>query len=243
MSIVADEMIIPDWFEELHFAFSRKNDGQMSFKRADIATVTANRLKFLNNYKLDPESIIAAELTHGSQVATVGGTDRGRGATSTNWIESVDGLVTKDTSCLLLTTHADCSPVVIYDSNRVLGQAHAGWRGLAAGIIKELACTVHNVSNSPMSEIKAWIGPTIHSCCYQVSTDVANQFPTECSTRSGDDVRLDLVKFIKLELDSLGLHQSNVTDSSICTSCVPEFASFRRDGDGVVAMACVTGLK
>src|SRR3990172_697082 len=124
-------MRIPEWFGEIRFAFSLKSDGQMSFKRATPSIVAANRRRFLQAQGLSLDAVVAGELVHGSKVKVVTSANKGRGATSSNWIPGVDGLVTNDPELLLLTTHADCAPVVNYDqAHRVLGQAHAGWRSL-----------------------------------------------------------------------------------------------------------------
>ena len=216
----------------------------MSFKRAELNIVLENRRKFLGRHGLDQNSVIAGELTHDSGIAFVTAKERGRGAISTDWIESVDGLVTDETGLLLLTTHADCAPLIMYDPvEKVLGQAHAGWRGLQAGIIERLAETITTKSGNPPSTLKCWLGPTIGACCYPVSSDVAEQFPGECRNMTNGKIRLDLARFVNMELLRIGFDAANVTDCKICTSCDGDFSSFRRDGDAVVAMACVSGLK
>ena len=243
MSTEKAKFIIPKWLKQLNFVFSRKGDGQMSFKRADPITVTACRMKFLRRNGLDLGSVVAGELVHSSAVAVVGMDDRGRGSVKRDWIEGVDGLVTADPHVLLLTTHADCAPIVIYDPvHYILGQAHAGWRGLVAGMVTNLVKAVCGMKGIDPNYLQVWIGPMVHSCCYPVSDEVAEQFPTECRLYDGGLVHLDLVRFIKLELKRLGIHRNNITDADICTSCEPEYSSFRRDGTAFTAMACVTGL-
>ena len=237
-------MYTPDWVNRLHFAFSRRGNGQMSFKRADTETVKNNRESFLNEHGLDIDRIVAPELIHGARVTEVKTEHVGSGSRETNWIVGADGLVTTNNDVLLLTTHADCAPLVIYDpKNQVLGQAHAGWRGLAEGIVENLVRVVHSKNGRHPSNLYAWIGPAIRACCYPVGPDIAARFPQECSILVGNSLRLDLVRFIRFELERLGLDYRNVTDAGVCTSCAPEFSSYRRDGIDTCAMACVTGLK
>ncbi|MDP8238456.1 MAG: laccase domain-containing protein [Candidatus Hatepunaea meridiana] len=107
-------MIIPEWFNDIHFAFSRHNDGQMSFKRAEPDIVVKNRIKFFNGNNLNLDSVVASEIIHNKRIALVSQNDVGRGARERNWIPEIDGLVTSTVGLLLLTTHADCAPIVIY---------------------------------------------------------------------------------------------------------------------------------
>lgn len=236
-------MRTPDWFSDIRFAFSFKGDGQMSLKRAQPSVVAHNRRKFLEARGLQIESVVAGELVHGSKVASVTVADAGRGAFAANWIPGVDGLVTADPDVLLMTTHADCAPVVIYDpQHRVLGQAHAGWRSLRAGLIEQLVRAVRTCNGVKPTVLKAWIGPTVRVCCYPVGPDVALQFPEECQVLIGGARRLDIVRFIMMELARLDFDPAGVVDSGVCTACEPEFSSFRRDGAETAAMALVTGL-
>jgi len=238
------EMILPDWFSGIRFAFSLKEDGQMSFKRAANDAVIANRTRFLAAHQLLLDQVVAGELVHGSSVEIVTAKQVGRGASGPDWIPGVDGLVTAEKNVLLLTTHADCSPLVIYDPvHNVIGQAHAGWRGLRAGIVEQLVTAIRSFNGTGPNQLKAWIGPTVRACCYPVGPEVVAQFPAECQILVWGKQMLDLARFIRMELARLGFEPEAVTDSEICTSCSKEFSSFRRDGSATRAMALVTGLK
>lgn len=237
-------MNLPDWSREIHFAFSRRCDGQMSFKQAEPDLVVANRKRFFSSLNLDLSSVVAGEIAHGSEIALVSEVNKGRGATTRNWIRGVDGFVTKSRGILLLTTHADCIPLVIYNRRvKILGQAHAGWRGLAKGIVENLIEVVRSVGGDNSDDMNVWIGPKIGVCCYSVGNDVAAMFPENCCVIKEDTIHLDLALFVQNELERLGVMRKNITDSGICTSCDSNFSSYRRDGIGVTAMACVTGLK
>jgi YfiH family protein len=237
-------MILPNWFDDINFAFSTKADGQMSLKRADPSIVVPNRRRFLEQRGLSLSAVVAGELIHGGNVSMVGSQHSGKGACDRDWIPGVDGLVTSEKDLLLMTTHADCSPLVIYDPyHGVIGQAHAGWRSLRGGIVERLVTEVSKQAGSKPQQLYGWIGPTIRACCYPVGMDVSLQFPTECSSLIGGEVRLDLTRFIHLELARLGFDPARVTDSHVCTSCDARFSSNRRDGEQTVAMALVTGLR
>lgn len=82
-------------------------------------------------------------------------------------ISTVPGVV-----CAIQT--ADCLPVLFCDSGgRVVGAAHAGWRGLAGGVLEN---TVAAMRNAGASEIMAWLGPAIGPQCFEVGHDVFEAF-------------------------------------------------------------------
>ncbi len=238
------EMIIPDWFENLNFAFSRKEDGQMSFKRDPVEEVVQNRDRFLERNNLNIKNIVAGELIHGNQIAHVDKSQAGRGAFKQDWMNGVDGFITDDPQILLFTTHADCAPVIVYDpASHSLGQVHAGWKGAAGGIIDSLVSGFNGLSQTDPNGLYAWIGPTIGVCCYEVKSDVLSRFPSRFVQAKHGAHFLDLPGFILDGLTKLGLKEQNIVNTQICTKCNPEFSSYRRDGAAFTAMACVAGLK
>jgi len=215
----------------------------MSFKHTDASAVAVNRERFLSKFNLSLDGIVAGELIHSANVAVVDRSDAGRGARRADWIPGVDALVTNDPEVLLLTTHADCAPVVIYDPvHRVLGQAHAGWRSLRAGIIEKTVEAVRSFNGTSPSILKAWVGPTVGACCYPVGFEVSALFPIECRHLVTGQERLNLLRFIQLSLEKLGFTAGEVDFAGVCTSCDRRFSSFRRDGVKASAMALVTGL-
>jgi len=233
---------LPEWVGEIRFALSLRQDGQMSFKRAPKEVVAANRKRFLTRYGFDWERVVAGELVHSAGIAVVTPEDVGRGAMRDNGLPGIDGMITTYSEVTMLTTHADCAPIVIYDRvKQVLGQAHAGWRGLRSGIIPALVDAMASRGAFP-KRMQAWIGPTIGKCCYPVGPEVADQFPDNCKAVNSGQTRLDLPSFIQRELKALDLAPESITDSGICTSCNLHFSSYRRDGTATVAMALVTGL-
>lgn len=103
---------------------------------------------------------------HGARVvdaASVGGVPPEADAS----ISTVPGVV-----CAIQT--ADCLPVLFCDSGgRVVGAAHAGWRGLAGGVLEN---TVAAMRHAGASGILAWLGPAIGPQCFEVGQDVFDAF-------------------------------------------------------------------
>jgi len=86
-------------------------------------------------------------------------------------VYTADAAFTRDTNCVLAILTADCLPVVIGDTqNRILGVAHVGWRGLASGVLDNLALALARYCIA--DEWFAWIGPAISATHFEVGLDV-----------------------------------------------------------------------
>jgi YfiH family protein len=87
-----------------------------------------------------------------------------------------DAAVTACPQCVLAILTADCLPVVIADENAtVLGVAHAGWRGLAAGVLANTVAVMRKYLNAG-SVLKAWVGPGISQAGFEVGPEVRAAF-------------------------------------------------------------------
>ena len=139
-----------------------------------------------------------------------------------------------DLACCVLT--ADCLPVFLAAKNReAVAIAHAGWRGLSAGILEN---TVASFSG-PGDEVIAWLGPAIGPCHFQVGEEVKEAFLAtadnglkaeleQCfvSDSEPSKYRADLYRLATLKLVRLGVQ---VSGGGLCTFCESDrFYSFRR---------------
>jgi YfiH family protein len=129
--------------------------------------------------------------------------------------------------CAVLT--ADCLPVLFCNRNADrVAAAHAGWRGLSAGILE---ATVRALDEDP-GELIAWLGPAIGPRAYEVGQDVvdafAGEFPAGFEPR-GERWLMDLHHLARLRLSALGVQ--SVYADPFCTFSEPgRFYSYRRDG-------------
>jgi polyphenol oxidase len=127
-------------------------------------------------------------------------------------IEEADGQVTTARGVAAVVLVADCLPIALVGRDAA-GVVHAGWRGLAGGVLEEgvAAC----------GAVAAAIGPGIGPCCYEVGDDVRAVFGTSEPT-------LDLKAIARARLEAAGVGE--VHDCGLCTSCDAErFFSHRRD--------------
>lgn len=144
----------------------------------------------------------------------------------------------KNLACTIMV--ADCLPLLFYlPTAGVVAAAHAGWRGLAAGVIEHtLDCLAHHGSTE---DCKVWLGPCIGPLAFEVGEDVRRVFcdrddqaKTAFSETSQPGKYLaDLAWLARLRLRQRGIMRAEGNDSrpSWCTFSQPElFYSHRRDG-------------
>ena len=129
--------------------------------------------------------------------------------------------------CAVLT--ADCLPVFFCNErgDRV-GIAHAGWRGLAAGVLES---TVRALDENPAS-LMAWLGPAIGPAVYEVGPEVAESFRSErkeAFVARADRYLMDIYAVARMKLEAAGVR--SISGGGFCTfSETDRFYSFRRDG-------------
>lgn len=91
-----------------------------------------------------------------------------------------DGLITNAPGILLGVQTADCLPVLLVDAKRrAVGVFHAGWRGTVRRIVEKGVGEMRGCFGTHPRDIKAAIGPGIHSCCYQVGEEVRVNFESQ----------------------------------------------------------------
>lgn len=148
-------------------------------------------------------------------------------------------------ACVVLT--ADCLPVFFCDRRgQRVGVAHAGWRGLAGGVLE---ASVAALGVSP-DEVLAWLGPAISNAQFEVGPEVQRAFvgvhPETAEAFEPSPYRLghymaDLYKLARLRLERLGV--SHISGGHFCTACEPRFYSHRRDDGKTGRMASVIWLR
>lgn len=148
-------------------------------------------------------------------------------------LPGADASVTSLRHVVLAVLTADCLPVLLCDTSGTrVGIAHAGWRGLAAGVIEN---AVREMCVPP-ADLLAWLGPAIGGDVYEVGDEVRSAFlkhgsgfVTEAFQAHGDRWKLHLVAAARGILQGVGLRQ--VFGGSWCTFSDPDrFYSHRRDG-------------
>ena len=213
----------------------------MSFLAEEPATVTlANRTAFARAAGIPLEHWVAAQQVHGSAVARVGAADRGRGARDTHTrLPGIDALITTEPGVALTVRGADCGLVLLWaPSQPALGVAHAGWQGLAAGVLTSTVRALCHAATLGPGELWACVSPAIGACCYQVGSEVREALARgpgglerAFAERTGN-LWLDVERACTLQLLSAGLVEAHVARAGVCTACHREvFYSARADGE------------
>ncbi len=132
-----------------------------------------------------------------------------------------DALVTAAPDLCLSVAVADCVPVALV-SEREVGMVHSGWRGTLAGVSGKATQRLAG------SRVRAYIGPSIRRCCYEVSEELAATFATEFGDEVVTGRKLSLQDAIRLDLEKYGVE---VNDLGLCSGCRPDlFYSHRKQG-------------
>lgn len=149
-------------------------------------------------------------------------------------LDGYDAFVTDVPGVCLITAHADCIPVQLYDTDRkVIAAVHAGWRGTALGIAAKTAELMK--AKYDCRNIRGYIGPGISKCCFETDADVpeamreafnwADEYISE--GRAAGKFYVDLKGVNKRQLEEAGVRNIEVSD--ICTCCNENFCSHRRN--------------
>lgn len=130
---------------------------------------------------------------------------------------------------------ADCIPILLADRrHRAVAAVHAGWRGTVARIGSAALAAMRERFGTEPADVVAAIGPGIGACCYEVGPEVAAQFG-----RQGR-VHIDLAEENRRQLEEAGVPVIEV--ARLCTRCLDEFHSFRRDATDAGRMHSFIGV-
>ena len=197
-----------------------------SLDDASRIAVLANRARVA---ALLPSAPVWLEQVHGIKVIVID--DRNVGSARTR-PPIADSVVTRLADVPLAIRVADCLPVLIADNaGTSVAAAHAGWRGLAAGVLE---ATIQRMQASPASLV-AWLGPAIGPRAFEVGDDVREAFCRDdvdarasFVQRSPGKWMADLPALARRRLAAAGVRQ--VTGGEHCTlSDASRFFSYRRD--------------
>lgn len=133
-----------------------------------------------------------------------------------------DALLTGEEGFSLVVAVADCVPVALV-GEREVGMVHSGWRGTLSGISGKAVRELDDPGT------RAYIGPCIRECCYEVSEELAEKFAAKFGDGVVDGRNLSLPAAIRADLESAGVEE--IHDLGLCAGCRPNlFYSHRKQG-------------
>ncbi len=177
----------------------------------DAANVEENRRRVREMLPAEPCWL---DQVHGTRVIDAG----------SEGMRQADASFTRQEKIVCAIMTADCLPV-LFAGKGVVGAAHAGWRGLASGILER---TVEAIGDE---NLIAWLGPAIGPNAFEIGEEVLDAFPNENRAffRLEGKWHADLFAISRMKLEKSGVRQ--VLGGHSCTHGSPEkFFSYRRDG-------------
>ncbi len=195
----------------------------------DRENVETNRRLVAEHAGYAPAQLQVTRHVHGTNVWTVG-QPLAEGA-------EFDGLVCDRVGPVLGAFAADCIPLVFAEPTaRIVGAAHAGWRGTVAGVAPNVIARMVELGAQP-GRIRVALGPSIGPCCFEVGPEVVAAFRAAFGEVPGMIVagphkdHIDLRVASRAALERAGVRGELIDDRPPCTRCEPDrFFSYRRDG-------------
>jgi polyphenol oxidase len=195
----------------------------------NAALVAENRARMAQALGAKPPALLTAYQIHSPDVVIVDA------PWSADKRPRADAIVTRTPGVAVGVTTADCGPILLADpAARVIGAAHAGWRGALTGIVEATIGAMRDLGARP-ERIIAAVGPMIRQKSYEVGPDLITRFTSEdaaserffaAAPRDGHAL-FDLAGYIRARLSRAGVRQ--VEDLALCTYAdAVRFFSFRR---------------
>lgn len=215
----------------------------LSFTRGDDERcVRENFRRIAEAIGIPEQSIVCSDQTHTVNVRRVTRRDCGNGLTREKSFFDVDGMITDEPGVALATFYADCVPLYFVDVRRkAIGLSHSGWRGTVNRMGARTVEAMEREFGTDPKDLVAAIGPSICMDCYEVSSDVADQFVRDFPEKIHDTILLDkkngkyqlnLWEANRFVLEDAGIPRERISMPQLCTCCNPEFLFSHRASGG-----------
>ena len=225
--------------QKAQYAFFSRSDGQ-SIGRYDSLNVglhvgdDASAVRANREYvkqQLQAPSLLSALQVHGTKIHI-----QTQPLVSDLEVEGYDALITNQKGVALMVQHADCQPVLLYDSVAgVIAAIHNGWRGSVQNILAEVvAALVAEYGVNPANTI-AVVGPSLGPCCAEF-VHYKDELPEEFQQFNVENSHFDFWKISKKQLMDTGILPGNIEIVGACTVCSQDYFSYRKAvkaGNGV----------
>ena len=231
--------LLDEWVGGVRLAFTDRHGGvsEGAWASLDLGTgggddpghVATNWQRLAVAFGSGVERVVTMSQVHGSDVAVVD--------TVPDRSPVADALVTRTPGLVLAARAADCLPVVLADPDAgVVGVAHAGRNGVAAGVVPAAVAAARGLGAG--AGLLAWAGPRVCGRCYEVPeplrAEVVRAEPACWSTTSWGTPALDLAAGVRAQLERLEVPVRDIAESmgsGACTVESEDLYSYRRQGE------------
>ncbi len=205
-------------FKSMNLSFSCGDESKSVMKNYEI---------FCDAFDFDMNKIVRTKQVHENEIEIISEKDVIGKKFKEEVLKTADGMVTNVPGVILSTRHADCLAIFMIDPVlKVVGLAHAGWRGTVAKIAKSLLDTFVNHYGSNPKNIVCALGPGIGQCCFEVDKSTFEEFKKmnlsnlhDCYIQRADKFNIDTLKVNKQLLINSGIKAENIFECDICTCC------------------------
>jgi YfiH family protein len=192
------------------------------------ANVAENRRRMAERMGVTPEHFLSVWQIHSPDAVVASGPWEGASR------PRADAIVTRSEGLAIGVTAADCGPILFVDPNaRVIGAAHAGWKGALTGVLESTVDAMEKLG-AERGDIVAAIGPLIRQHSYEVGDEFVERF-IEADAENGvffipstreRHAMFDLAGFIRMRLEAAGVLM--IDDIGVDTYSDERFYSYRR---------------
>ena len=182
----------------------------------DPVSIRENRRRMADAMGVVPAHLLCAHQVHSPEAVVATGPWQGAAR------PKADAIVTRAEGLAIGITAADCGPILLVDPNaRVIGAAHAGWKGALTGILEATIGAMEKLG-AERNRIVAAIGPLIRQPSYEVGGEFVERF----MEHDADNAMFDLAGFIRMRLENTGVLM--IDDLGVDTYSDARFYSYRR---------------
>lgn len=208
---------------------SEKKDGNVDLRFSSQLEVTEHIKNTVKKINMNSQDLVQAEQVHGTRVAPVTKSDRGK------VISKADGLITDQSDVVLMLRLADCIPAFLFDPpNQALGLIHTGWRGTIGKIVLVAIQKMMLQFNTNPNKLLIALGPSIKPCCNLVKKSPLQLELPEWKPfikKENGQYSVDLSSFVAETAIKAGVKRENIEISKRCTVMDNNLFSFKRSKD------------
>lgn len=226
-------------YESMNLGFNRGDSDENVHKNYELIAGVLG---------VDKDRMCLSQQTHTTNVRVMTKEDAGNGIVRPLPYTDVDGMITDVKGMTLVTFYADCVPLFFYDpEHEAIGLSHSGWRGTVGKIGKATIELMTKTYGTKPEKLLCCIGPSICRNCYEVSSDVVEEFEKAFGEElllnkeiirhsvfhpnDPDKYMLDLWQANKAVFVEAGVREEHIEITDLCTHCEPKlFYSHRQMG-------------
>jgi hypothetical protein len=167
--------------------------------------------------------LVLVKQVHGRRIKAI----RTKPGTGLSYFSGFDALITAKRGLMLGILTADCLPVFLYDPRtKVIGLVHAGWRGIAKGIVPATIRKMRKMYQSRPADMIAGIGPHISARNYEIDAATAKLLGLPAKS----NIQANLGIIVRDQLKQSGVLENKIDISPLCTYASRQCYSYRRQG-------------